>query len=93
VPAKFELLSPSIKYFTVPILEKAAKADDSVACQSQYHAALKKKYDGQIQIVEGYYSMSEAKAKIVDAQDRSMWPKYCEGITVWKLEEKQSDVN
>jgi len=92
-PAKFELLPLSIKFFTAVILEKAAKADDSVSCQAKYHSALRKKYDGQIEIIEGYYSLIESKAKIVDAEKPETWPKYCQEITVWKLEEKQSDVN
>lgn len=92
-PAHFELLPQSIKFFTAKILDKAAKAEDSVACQAKYHTALKKKYDGKIDVIEGYYSLIEAKAKIVDADAPNTWPKHCQEITVWKLEEKQSDVN
>lgn len=92
-PAHIDLLPQSIKFFTAKILDKAAKADDSVACQAKYHVALKKKYDGKIDIIEGYYSLIEAKAKIVDVDDPKTWPKKCQEITVWKLEEKQSDVN
>lgn len=92
-PAKIELLPLSIKFFTAKILEKAAKADDSVACQAKYHNALKKKYNGQIDLIEGYYSLIEAKAKIVDVDKPNTSPKDCQEITVWKLEEKQSDVN
>jgi 6-hydroxy-3-succinoylpyridine 3-monooxygenase len=92
-PATIELLPLSIKLFTAKILEKAAKADDSVACQVKYHNALKKKYNGRIELIEGYYSLIESKAKIVDVDKPNTWPKYCQEITVWKLEEKQSDVN
>lgn len=92
-PAKFELLPEAIKFFTAQILPQAAKADDSVSCQAKYHSALRKKYDGKIKIIEGYYSMIESKAKIVDVEEPEKWPKYCQETTVWKLEEKQSDVN
>jgi 6-hydroxy-3-succinoylpyridine 3-monooxygenase len=91
--ATFSLLPESIKFFTAQILEQAAKADDSVSCQARYHSALRKKYNGKINIIEGYYSMMESKAKIVDVENPEKWPKYCQEITVWKMEEKQSDVN
>ncbi len=80
----------SIKYFTAKIVERAAKAEDSVSSQARYHTALRKLYDGRIELVEGYYSIVESKAKIVDG---GKWPRDCEEIVVWKLEEKQSDVN
>lgn len=44
-------------------------------------------------MIEGYYSLSESKAKIVDAAAPNKWPRDCQEILVWKLEEKQSDVN
>ena len=34
------LLPLAIKFFTAPILEKAAAAEDSVKCQEIYHSAL-----------------------------------------------------
>jgi len=40
-PVSHELCAPAIKYFTAPILSAFARADDSVVCQSQYHAALR----------------------------------------------------
>jgi 6-hydroxy-3-succinoylpyridine 3-monooxygenase len=91
--ATFELLSPSIKYFTAQILEKAAKATDSVACQSRYHDALRKKYINEIEIVEGYYSAVPSNASVIDENDPDKDPRDCQSIKVWKLEEKQSDVN
>ena len=88
-----QLLPLAIKYFTATIVEQAAKAEDSVSSQARYHSALRKLHDGRIQIVEGYYSITEAKAKIVDAEQPNRWPRECQEILVWKLEEKQSDVN
>lgn len=87
------LLPLSIKFFTAKILAKAAKASDSVSSQARYHTALRKLYDGRIELIEGYYSIIESRAKIVDAAAPATWPRDCHEILVWKLEEKQSDVN
>lgn len=83
----------AIKFFIAPILEKAAKASDSLRCQEKYHNALSKHLQGRIEIVKGYYSLTEARAKVIDANDPKKWPRDCVEIPVWKLEEKQSDVN
>ncbi len=74
-------------------LKKAAKAADSVSSQARYHTALRKIHDGRIELIEGYYSLIESKAKIIDADDPNKWPRNCQSISVWTLEEKQSDVN
>lgn len=87
------LLPLGIKFFTAKILEKAASAPDSVSSQARYHTALRKMHNGRIDVVEGYYSLIESKAKIVDAESPEKWPRDCKEILVWKLEEKQSDVN
>ena len=50
-------------------------------------------YDGRIELIEGYYSLIESKAKIVDAQAPNKWPRDCQEVLIWKVEEKQSDVN
>lgn len=83
----------SVKFFTAPILEKAAKAKDSQRCQEKYHKALNKHLQGRIEIVNGYYSLTAARAKVIDSQDPKKWPRDCVETPIWKLEEKQSDVN
>lgn len=88
-----KLLPLAIKYFTAPILEKAAKAQDSVASQARYHTALTKHHRERIECIKGYYSLTKSKAKIVDDDNPARWPKECQEILVWKLEEKQTDVN
>jgi 6-hydroxy-3-succinoylpyridine 3-monooxygenase len=90
---KSELDPLAVKFFTAPILEKAAKAEDSLRCQEKYHKALNKHLQGRIEIVKGYYSLTEARAKVIDAQDPKKWPRDCVETPIWKLEEKQSDVN
>lgn len=92
-PHASELLPLSIKYFTAKILEQAAKALDSVSSQARYHTALRKLYDGRIELIEGYYSLTESKARLVNPDAPGTWARDCPQTLVWKLEEKQSDVN
>lgn len=88
-----ELLPVSIKYFTATIIESAARATDSVSSQDRYHRALERLYDGRIELIWGYYSQTQIKAKLVDPLAPAKWPRDCQEVLVWKLEEKQSDVN
>lgn len=83
----------AVKFFTAPILERVAKADDSVRCQELYHSALKKHQPGRLEIIKGYYSLTTTTAKVVDTTNPKKAPRECEETMVWKLEEKQSDVN
>lgn len=83
----------AVKFFTAPILERVAKADDSVQCQERYHAALSKHQPGRLEIIKGYYSLTTTTAMVVDDSNPEKAPRECEVATVWKLEEKQSDVN
>lgn len=92
-PLKSELDPLAVKFFTAPILEKVAKAEDSAHSQEKYHQALKKHLKGRIEIVKGYYSLGEARAKVIDKQDPRKWPRDCIETSIWKLEEKQTDVN
>jgi len=92
-PEASELLPLSIKFFTAKILEQAAKALDSVSSQARYHTALRKLYHERIELIEGYYSLTQSKARLVDKVEPNMWARDCAQTLVWKLEEKQSDVN
>ena len=88
------ILPSAIKYFTASILEQAASASDSVQCQERYHAALSKHDPGRVAIIKGYYSLTKARAKLIDSFDEKKWPCQCRAYAdIWKLEEKQSDVN
>lgn len=88
-----DLQPAAIKFFTAPILEQAAKASDSIQCQEQYHAALSKHQPGRVETIKGYYSLTKARAKVIDPLDEKKWPRYCQSTDIWKLEEKQTDVN
>lgn len=83
----------AIKFFTAPILARVAKAPDSVQCQEQYHAALLKHQPGRLEIIKGYYSLTTTRAMVVDTNAPKTAPRDCDEASVWKLEEKQSDVN
>lgn len=88
-----DLQPAAIKFFTAPILEQAAKASDSIQCQEQYHAALSKHQPGRVETIKGYYSLTKARAKVIDPIDEKKWPRDCLSTDIWKLEEKQTDVN
>lgn len=86
------LLPLGLKYFTATIMESAARSTDSVASQKRYHTALRKLYEGRIELIEGYYTQTKINAKLVDSAEPAKWPRDCQKVLVWKLEEKQSDV-
>lgn len=93
-PAKMVLDEQcAIKYFTAEIIEKAAKATDSVQSQRRYHNALKAHSKGRLKFILGKFSCYKANQRIVAEDDPDRWPRDCEQVQVWKLEEKKSDVN
>lgn len=92
-PCKPVLLPCSLKFFTAQILESAARDLDSVACQRHYHNALRKTHADRLQLIEGYYAQQPARARLLDLHQPTKWPRLCEEVTIWSLEEKQSDVN
>lgn len=81
----------AIRYFTAPILSRAAKAEDCINSQRQYHKALES--SGRISLTYGYHSLTKSNQYLVDAEDPDRDPKLCAKAQVWKLEEKQTDVN
>lgn len=83
----------AVKYFTAKILERAARADDSVSSQAHYHNALEKHCGGRVSFTLGSYSIYKSNQRLVDIKDPSLRPRDCTKVEVWKFEEKQSDVN
>jgi 6-hydroxy-3-succinoylpyridine 3-monooxygenase len=73
--------------------ECAARADDSVSSQAQYHNALHKHSNGRLEFVMGNYSIYESNQPLIDQSDPKRRPRDCPKVQVWKFEEKQSDVN
>ena len=92
LPIRHDLLPLALKFFTAPIVETAAKGVDSVSSQDIYHTALKNHCAGRVEIVKGYYAVSKVRAPKVDDAAPEKWPRDCERVAIWKLEEKQSDV-
>jgi 6-hydroxy-3-succinoylpyridine 3-monooxygenase len=93
VPGVELLTDAGVKYFTATIMEKAAKAADSVSSQMIYHSALRAHLGSQIEVIKGYYSLTAVTQRSVDQSDPRRWPRDCQKVLVWKLEEKQTDVN
>jgi len=78
-----------IKYFTAPIRAKiATHGQDATNAQQAYHRALERLYPDTIEVIKGYYSLEKANLlEFVKPPDKS------KRISVWRLEEKQTDVN
>jgi len=92
-PEYFQNSTTSIKYFTADIVGKAA-TPDSIKDQQSYHRALKALYpEDKLTIIKGYYAVADTYAFLVDQKNPSLDPRHCERAKIWKLEEKQSDVN
>ncbi len=78
-----------IKFFTANIKAKVAShGDEAMLAQQAYHRALEQLYADTIQIIKGYYSLEKAKL-LAYLQP----PCKTQRVAVWKLEEKQTDVN
>ena len=90
---KLDLENLTIKYFTAEILEKLAKDPDSRTSQKSYLGALAKYSQNSLEIIKGNYSLIEAHAKQIDPQNSAKWPRDCQTVSIWKVEEKKSDVS
>ncbi|PUA27874.1 MAG: NYN domain-containing protein [Cellvibrio sp. 79] len=78
-----------IKFFTAPIKTKlASRGDAAGAAQNTYHRALNALYPEHISICEGYFSLEEGSfLEYLNPPDKTL------RVKIWRLEEKQSDVN
>ncbi len=86
--------SLDIRYFTARISGKVARNDHSVNDQNTYLRALEALYpEDVLSIIEGYFSVSDTEAFKIDVNNPQLAPRFCEKVKIWKLEEKQSDVN
>lgn len=79
----------SIRFFTADIKARLASHGQAAQeAQQRYHRALSQLYPSQINIVKGYYSLEKARLhEYRNPLDRTA------RTDVWKLEEKQTDVN
>jgi uncharacterized LabA/DUF88 family protein len=84
----------SIKFFTADIVGKAAMSTDSLNDQQAYHRALNfNSENNQLEIIKGYYAINATRAFKIDTDEPNKPPNECEYVDIWKLEEKQTDVN
>jgi uncharacterized LabA/DUF88 family protein len=79
----------TVKFFTAPVITRVATRGE-IAQQSQdsYHKALVSSHAGIIEIINGFHILEKGYLpcykKPIDKTDR---------VEVWRLEEKQTDVN
>ncbi len=79
----------AIKFFTADIKAKiASNGTAAQMAQQTYHRALLQLYPEHIQIIKGYYSLEKARLPCYQQP-----PDKTQLVDVWKLEEKQTDVN
>ncbi|UDV04577.1 NYN domain-containing protein [Marinomonas profundi] len=84
----------AIKFTTADISPKAASDQNSPNDQRSYHQALYL-YRPTIEIIKGAYSIEKSTYPIVeqDESGKDKSPSESQRMMVWKIEEKQSDVN
>ncbi|MEZ7277080.1 NYN domain-containing protein [Pseudoalteromonas sp. 68 DY56-GL68] len=86
-----------IKFYTAEISEKVAEDGSSVDDQRSYHAALKNHRSNsvKVKVVKGSYVIDEVDSRLVEHNEKGQKkePRDCSKVKVWKIEEKQSDVN
>lgn len=79
----------SVKYFTADIRAKVSpRGQIAWTAQQSYLRALQTLYPQKISIIKGYYSLEKAKLLVYQQP-----PDQERRLDVWKLEEKQTDVN
>lgn len=79
----------SIKFFTADIQARVATHGQAAQqAQQAYHRALTTTYPDKIHIIKGYYSLEMARLPKYQKP-----PNKNDRVDVWKLEEKQTDVN
>lgn len=78
-----------IKFFTADIKAKiASNGQRATQAQQTYHRALIHMYPDTIQIIKGFYSLEKAKLPLFKSP-----PDKRDSVNVWRLEEKETDVN
>lgn len=79
----------ALKYFTAPALARfATRGTTSVAAQNAYHRALQVHHAGLVEIIQGFHSTERAPMiRYRHPPDRT------DRADVWRIEEKQTDVN
>lgn len=82
------------KYFTSPVEPKLSFSKTAEADQKNYHHALEAVYNPEeMQIIKGYHSVNPFNQRVVDKRSKSGPHPDSEVVEVWRIEEKQTDVN
>ena len=78
-----------LKFFTADIKAKiASNGQAATQAQQSYHRALQEKYPTSIEIIKGFYSLEKATLPLFKHP-----PNKRDSVDVWRLEEKETDVN
>lgn len=81
-------------FFTSPVIPKLSFSADSKKDQDSYHQALLSQYtEEQFDIVLGYHTPNRVFRRKVDENNPNELHPDCEQVEVWRIEEKQTDVN
>jgi 6-hydroxy-3-succinoylpyridine 3-monooxygenase len=85
----------AVKFFTAEISERAVSDRSSLNDQRSYHLALNNHCSNRLQTIKGNYSIDKTKFPKVEQDERGKEkePRSSERVKIWKMEEKQSDVN
>ena len=85
----------AVKFFTAEISPRAAFDKNSLNDQRSYHLALHNYCGSKLKMIKGNYAIDKTKFPIVekDNNGKEKEPSESERVKIWKMEEKQSDVN
>lgn len=85
----------AVKFFTAEISQKAASNSSSLKDQRAYHLALHNYCHSRIEVIQGSYVINKARFPRVeeDHNGKEKEPRDSERVKIWKMEEKQIDVN
>lgn len=81
-------------FFTSPVIPKLSFSNNAENDQKTYHKALLSQYSEEnFEIIEGYHTPNKVFRRKVDPKQPSILHRDCEQVEVWRIEEKQTDVN
>jgi len=85
----------AVKFFTAEISPRAASDKNSLNDQRSYHLALHNHCGSKLKTIKGNYAIDKTKFPVVekDNNGNEKEPRESERVKIWKMEEKQSDVN
>jgi 6-hydroxy-3-succinoylpyridine 3-monooxygenase len=96
-PKKFATCNPApvhATFFTSKVIPAISFSKDAPLDQKTYHEALLSQYpENNFEIIEGYHTHNPVYSRKVDTSQPNRLHANCEQVKVWKIEEKQTDVN